>query len=375
MAKILINGLNLSIGGGKNILDNYIVKLFENELKNTYYVLTPNYQLYKNYSKEKLIVVDIKKIYKNNIFFIGLYFFKFPRLLNELKIDLIFNFGDVIIPTKTPQIFFFDWAYAVYAEPYIWLRMKAKDRLIRKTKVFLIDHYINKVKLTICQTSNIAQRLRQKYDISDLKIIPTPLGMSLPLQSDNNFNLPVGKKYFLYPAGYATHKNFQIIFKLGRLIEEKGLPFLIVLTIDEEIAVDFLEKVKENNLCSIFNVGKLKSDEIALLYKLCDAMLFPSLLESYGLPYIEAMAFGKPILTSDLDFAHAICADVAFYFDPFDPDSILNVMKRYDDDKIQLEEKIRRGKVIVETLPDWKEVFLQFEEQIEIILIKDSHAR
>lgn len=371
MSNILINGLNLSIGGGKNILDNYIEQLFENNLNHTYYVLTPNNEGYKSFSKEKLIVVDIENRYKKNIFFIGLYFFGFPRLLKKLQIDLVFNFGDVIIPTKIPQIYFFDWAYAVYSEKYIWEGMAIKDFLLRKTKVFLIDRYISSVKITLAQTKNISNRLKLKYNIENVKVIPTPIGFDFSkTHSYKEFNLPENKKYFLYPATFSTHKNFDVLIRLGNLIMEENLPFLIVLTIDEIVGADFIAEMKINNLDCIFNVGKIAGIHMPSLYQQCDVLLFPTLLETYGLPYIEAMGFEKPILTSNLDFAHAICDDVAFYFDPFDAKSILKIMSEYDADNEDLKNKVIKGREKVAALPDWKEAFKKFEEEIEVILNK-----
>jgi glycosyltransferase involved in cell wall biosynthesis len=369
MANIFINALNLSIGGGKNILDNYIRELSIADLTHNYYVLTPNFNSYNRYSKDKLNIIDIESIYKYNIFFIGLYFFKFPLLLKKYKIDLVFNFGDIVIPTSVSQIYFFDWAYAVYSEEYVWRKMSVKDYFIRKTKIFLINKFMDKALLTIAQTKNIADRLMKKFSSQNVIIIPTPVGIYL---SDNNefydLKLRRDKKYFFYPASYSTHKNFEIVLSLLKLIKEKNLPYVLVLTLDFEVASEFLEKIKSSNLDNVINLGKVNLELMPSLYKQVDALFFPSLLETYGLPYIEAMAFEKPILTSDLDFAQAICDDVAFYFDPFDAVSILNVMQHYDDDEIQLEERIRKGKAIVETLPHWKQVFLQFEEQIKIIL-------
>ena len=214
-----------------------------------------------------------------------------------------------------------------------------------------------------------SDRLKSKYDIEEIKVIPTPVGLDFSKRNlYKEFNLPENKKYFLYPASYFSHKNFDIIISLGKLIKDENLPFLIVLTIDERIASDFIKKMDKYNLNCIFNVGKVAGEFMPSLYQQCDVLLFPSLLETYGLPYIEAMAINKPILTSDLDFAHAICNEIAYYFDPFNAESILNVMLHYSDDDIELKKRLNVGKKKIELLPDWQKVFLEFEEQIEIIL-------
>lgn len=365
---ILVNFYNSKIGGGKNILDNFTNEILSsNSLNHNWIILVPSKNYYLE-NRKNVKFITIESIANNNIFFPLLYLYSLPKIIKSYKIDLVVNFGDVIIPTRIKQIYFFDWAYAVYDEPYIWERMSLKDKIVRKTKIFIIDRYIKNVQLIICQTSNMARRLHKKYGVEQIKVIPTPFGMTLSEKVNKNFSFSKGKKYFLYPASYATHKNFSIIYKLAELIKSKNLPFVIILTIDEKTASDFLCKVNLNQLTSIVNVGKLNGEEISQIYKSCDVLLFPSLLESYGLPYIESMVFEKPILTSDLDFAHAICGNAAFYFNPFDPESILEVMQNFQADPEVLINKIQNGKKIVQNLPNWKDVFLQFQEQIEILL-------
>ena len=292
-------------------------------------------------------------------------------MLKKYKIDLVFNFGDIVIPTSVSQIYFFDWAYAVYSEEYVWRKMRMKDYIIRKTKIFLINKFIDRAELTIVQTKNIADRLMKKFSNQNVVIIPTPVGIDL--SDDNEFcdlKLSNDKKYFFYPASYSTHKNFEIVLSLLLLIKKRKLPYVLVLTLDFEVASEFLEKIKSANLNNVINLGKVKLELMPSLYKQVDALFFPSLLETYGLPYIEAMAFEKPILTSNLDFAHAICDDMAFYFNPFEAQSILNVMMSYDMDNEDLERRIIKGKFNVNTIPNWKEVFNIFNTQIEIVLNK-----
>jgi glycosyltransferase involved in cell wall biosynthesis len=371
MANILINGLKANNGGGKNILDNYIKQLYECDISHTFFVLTPSFDYYQSYQKENVHIIEIDRLYKKNIFFVALYFYKFPILLKKLNIDLIFNFGDVIIPSKIPQIFFFDWPYAVYPAKHVWQRMLFKDYCIRKSKVFLMRRYIKLIKLTIVQTDNIAVRLKSQYNIHDLVTIPTPLGLEFnKMYINREFFLPSNKKKLLFPASYSPHKNFEILISLGILIKNQNLPYIIILTIEEDVARKFLREIKTKDLDCIINVGKLEGTQMPSLYQQCDAILFPTLLETYGLPYIEAMAYGKSIITSDLDFAKAVCNDFAYYFDPFDANSILLAIQYAFDDETERIRRINFGKAKVDSLPDWKNVFFEFQKYINLTIDK-----
>lgn len=369
MANIFINSLNASLGGGKNILDNYISQLSKNKSSHNYFILTPDYEKYSSFSSENIRIIKINGIYKNQFFFLFLYFYKFPQILKNLNIDLTINFGDIIIPSKSPQIYYFDWAYAVYDSESIWREMDLKNYLIRKTKVHLIRRYIQDVNLIFAQTEDIKDRLITKLNSHNVRVLPTPIGLDLSTKNIKKyFKLPKNRILFLYPASFSVHKNFNIILKVGKLIDSKDLPFTVVLTLKQNDDSLFFHQIK--NIKSIINVSTVSLDNMPSLYNQCDALFFPSLLESYGLPLVEAMAFEKPILVSDLDFAHAVCGKAAFYFDPYSPNSIIEVMNSYNINLEKLKKKIKVGKEIVDSIPEWTEVFLIFEKEINFILNK-----
>lgn len=62
--------------------------------------------------------------------------------------------------------------------------------------------------------------------------------------------------------------------------------------------------------------GRLTDEEIAALYKNATALLFPSLYEGFGIPPLEAMFLGCPVLSSNIEPAREVCGDAALYFDP-----------------------------------------------------------
>ena len=72
------------------------------------------------------------------------------------------------------------------------------------------------------------------------------------------------------------------------------------------------------------NFGKCHIDRLPLLYDSCDAMILPTLLETFSATYPEAMIMRKPIITSKYSFAVDICGKAAEYFDPLDPVDIAN---------------------------------------------------
>src|SRR5690606_34568379 len=71
---------------------------------------------------------------------------------------------------------------------------------------------------------------------------------------------------------------------------------------------------------SIENVGVLGLNECLHYYKESDIVFLPTLLEVFSATYLEAMAMGKPIVTTDFEFSRAICGAAALYFEAKNPD-------------------------------------------------------
>ncbi|MCL0041985.1 glycosyltransferase [Peptococcaceae bacterium] len=73
-------------------------------------------------------------------------------------------------------------------------------------------------------------------------------------------------------------------------------------------------------------------------YQEAHILFMPSLLESFGLPFIEALAFGIPIAASDREFAQELCGDAALYFDPHSAESVSTALTALINDKDKYEQ-------------------------------------
>ena len=370
MAHILVNFAKASAGGGKNILHNFLKNSSKLDEKHKYHILVPNYDDYKKFSNDNIEIIKTHNLWSINILFIFYYYLYIPLICKEKKIDLLLNFGDVVIPTlKIKQIYYFDWAYAVYNEDYIWQNMSFVGKLMRKVKVYLIDKNIKKVSLVILQTKNMKNRIYEKYSLSSVKVYPTPIELlnnnSTELTTINN------KKRNLtlfYPASYSPHKNFLLIIKFANEIKRRGGEIKLNLTLTDLEFTDLLSKTNLNSNDQILiNLGRLNKEGLQKEYNNCDLVFMPTLLESYGLPYFEAMSFGKPIITSDLDFAKEVCGENAFYFNPFQVNDVFKSIDEYSNDK-NLIVKIKPNLNKIKNLPSWKDEMNNFSNEINNIL-------
>jgi glycosyltransferase involved in cell wall biosynthesis len=362
---ILFNGMNLKTGGGKNILFNFIAEIQKNTSSYNWFILVPNKYDFIEIKNKNIFFIQPNLFFRFNITFPFLYFLYFPIIIKYFRINLILNFGDIIIPTRIKQIYFFDWAYAVYNDNYIWDNMKIFQKFQRRIKVFLIKYFIKYPQKIIVQTNNIKKRIELFYNLKNIIIIPTPVQFEI-------FNNPIKNnliKYLVVPSDNMPHKNLNILIKLAKIIDDLELPFVIILTLDyNKNTKDLLNSIKYQNLKSIKTYGVLSNIKMLELYQKADALLLPTLLESYGLPYIEAMAIGIPILTSDLDFAHDICQDAAIFFNPNDEMSILKSIENLFNNDILRRNLMDNGKIIVKKLPNWLTFYNFFIKEINFQL-------
>lgn len=370
MANIFINGLKSKTGGGKSILNNYLTLLRESNSKNKFIVLTPDKSEYEKYSSDFIEIIDIKNLYKKNVLFLFLNHFVIPKLLKNYNIDLIFNLGDVVIPVKYPQIYLFDWPYAVYPDSIIWKKMDIKSCLSRKIKLFVFKKYIKYATTVIAQTKTMKEKLESIYGLDNIEIVPNAVSLENMSGGESfNFNLPKNKIKLLYLTYYYSHKNLEVFLPLAKKIKDMSLPYCFVVTIGQKqhkLAKEFIDNIKKEKLQNIIiNVGPVKMDNVPSLYSQTDALLMPTLLESFSGTYVEAMYHQKTILTSDLDFARDVCGEAAFYFDPLDENSILSSINQAVTDIDKKMSKIEEGNRKIKQLLTWEQVFEKYQELLD----------
>lgn len=137
---------------------------------------------------------------------------------------------------------------------------------------------------------------------------------------------PFGRAFdFVYPASGDAHKNHLKLIEAWRLLAEAGLRPSLALTLgmrDAELLATIDEASRKFDL-AITNLGWLKPVEMTALYQKSGALIYPSILESLGLPLIEARDRGLPIVASELDYVR----DVVVPAESFDPSSALSIAR------------------------------------------------
>jgi len=151
------------------------------------------------------------------------------------------------------------------------------------------------------------------------------------------------RPYILYVGSLTRSKNIQgIIAAAKRLISGTSLNFVFA----GDIAGNFARMnlaIPPELLSRLHFLGHLGNSELVAWYKGAECLLFPSFYESFGLPAIEAMVCGCPVVASDIPALREICGSAALYCDPIDIASIVTAIRGVTENTTTRSEMITRG--------------------------------
>ncbi len=160
----------------------------------------------------------------------------------------------------------------------------------------------------------------------------------------NKYNLP--SQYILCVSHIEPRKNLHRLLKAYlQLCSQTNFPHYLVIMGKPIFGFQSLFKEVQESAFSnrILFTGFVDDEDMASVYSLADVLTFPSLHEGFGMPAIEAMACGVPVITSSVSALPEICGDAAIFVDPYDEHSILDGMLQVLGCNEKREELIEKG--------------------------------
>ncbi|MDI4664836.1 glycosyltransferase family 4 protein [Xanthobacter autotrophicus] len=147
------------------------------------------------------------------------------------------------------------------------------------------------------------------------------------------------KGYLLFVGSPAPNKNLKAAIAGLERLGAAAPKFVIVGAAQKAV----FSGAAEGDSSKVIFSGRLSDAEIVALYRNALALLFPSLYEGFGIPPLEAMVLGCPVLSSDIPPVREVCGDTARYFDARDPAAIAVAVKAFLDSPETHAEMARRG--------------------------------
>ncbi|MCF6276851.1 MAG: glycosyltransferase family 4 protein [Candidatus Magasanikbacteria bacterium] len=178
----------------------------------------------------------------------------------------------------------------------------------------------------------------------------------------------ITKPFVMYVGNAFPHKNLEMLVKSWKFfIEKYSKNYQLVLVGKENYFYKRLqkevEKYNDKNLSeSIKITGFVPDEELSQLYKKCGLYVFPSLYEGFGIPPLEAMQYGVPVVSSDRSCMPEILEDAANYFDPENYQEMAKVIYKNLTNKEERKKLQENSKRVLKKY-SWKKMV---EETIEI---------
>ena len=143
------------------------------------------------------------------------------------------------------------------------------------------------------------------------------------------------ERYVLFIGGADPRKNHQIFLEAAEMVRKKlGSRMLVLVGSPIHPFGNYEETARRRSLTEkVLCPGRLSTNDLQLLYSSTDLFVFPSLYEGFGMPVLEAMACGAPVLTSNSTALAEVAGDAAVLADPQDARALGEAMIRALEDE------------------------------------------
>ncbi|MDP6694783.1 MAG: glycosyltransferase, partial [Gammaproteobacteria bacterium] len=175
----------------------------------------------------------------------------------------------------------------------------------------------------------------------------------------------------LYVSAYYPHKHIEFIPEVAAALTDiapgRDFEFILTLPEDDEETVRILQKAADLGVRQrLKNAGRVSLNGVIELYRDVHICFMPSLLETFSATYPEAMAMGRPIVTTDLGFARAVCGDAAEYYSPLDAEDAARAILRLTDSAEVWDARQQAGARVLADLPTARQKYELYVDAIRV---------
>jgi glycosyltransferase involved in cell wall biosynthesis len=243
----------------------------------------------------------------------------------KTRLDLVHSPTPLILPSRGRKIVtvydlcFLDYPHLSDDESRLVFSPRIEQSLHRADAIITISHFSR-------------EQILKRFSIDRDKIHVTHLGIDINFWREVNpeeterirakFSLP--SSYLLFVGAQEPRKNIGNLIEALKIVHDryKRIPLVLAGRSGKDSA-DILARIEKQNLKQwVCMPGYLNDLELRNIYRLANALVFPSLCEGFGLTLLEAMASGIPVVTSFAAALPEVCQDAALLFDPEQPEDM-----------------------------------------------------
>lgn len=325
MTKIIfVNATATTEGGALTILRQFLERIATYSNKNMYYYIFCSLDELGSYESKNIKVVNnIKgKKWLDRIKW-DLYGLKSWSKKKDIRADLIISFQNTGVRyyKDIKQLIYLHQSIP-FAENINWDFFNKNERILWFYKNIykkIIKYSMKDNSYIVVQTEWMRNAVIKQFNWDSSKIfVIKPDLVKISIEEISNLEFKDKKFHIFYPANKVIYKNHELIIRALRYIKDQKKKIydnlMIHFTIDDNLGndrndaiINLIRDLKVNDHIKL--EGKLSYKTVLSFYKSCDIMLFPSYIESFPLPLIEAASFGLSIFVADLPYAREVMVD------------------------------------------------------------------
>lgn len=325
--RILVYDVAADSGGAATVLKSFYEE-FRRDTENEYIFVLSVFELPKMKHIRVLNFPWIKKSPLHRLYFDQV---RAHRLVKKYRIDQVLSLQNIELPhAGVPQVVyehnalpFAEYRFKPWEGFRPWFTQQVLGRMMKRS--------ICRAEKVLVQTNWMKQEIVRQCRISpdkvEVKFPPVEMLKTVPWQM--NAEKPV----FFYPANASAYKNHKTFLKACRMLQESGYEkYQVIWTVrgDENKGIRAVQKEAEVRKLPIVFRGPMTRQELFELY-VSSILIFPSYIETIGLPLLEARSAGAWIAAADCLYAREMVGDYerTEFFEPFDAGRLCGFMKRW----------------------------------------------
>lgn len=329
---IIISAINFRDGGPLSVLQDCL-RYVNNHLSSEYRIIALVHKIELFQNLEHIELIEFPKSAASYLYRLFYEYIYFKKISEKYDPFLWLSLHDMTPNVKAS-------IRAVYCHnPAPFYNITFKDfwldprfALFNFLYKYLYQINIQKNHFVIVQQEWIRKKFELMYRVKQTIVAHPSIEITHTNQTITE-NTQIQKNYlFFFPTIPRVFKNIELICEAIKILNDKKISrFEVTLTIDgtENRYAKWLIK-NYQNVQNLNFIGRQTREKVFELYQTTDCLIFPSKLETWGMPITEFQSFNKPILVADLEYAHETVKNYQkiSFFDPYDPSDLAKYMQK-----------------------------------------------
>ena len=354
---IIISGINFFEGGPLTIMTEALETLSLEFSKNFKIIALVNSKAL--YKIDNIEFIEFPSSRKSWLYRLYYEYFVFKKISNKIKPDYWLSMHDITPNVNCPRRYVYCHNPAPFFTP---TRADFKygfvTYLFSKFYKYLYRINIKKNDFIIVQQDWLRERFKQMFNIKNI-IVAYPENKKDISKKVETLQSTIPLTLF-YPSFPRSFKNFELICKAYSLLPEQYQHKLhIYITIDNTLN-KYSRKIvgKYEKITGLQFLGLLTREDVFEYYNKVDGLIFPSRMETWGLPISEFKHYNKPIFSSDLPYAHETIGnyDKVKFFNPYSAKELTQFLMDFIDGTLEFDINYKK-KIAQPFVKGWQSLF------------------